>query len=105
MSKTTELRVAGQTYRVKSPMPDETLVSLAAELESRVYALTPRGRAINPQALFLVALTTLHELRETRAALALEQQTREGVTRKTRDVLRRTLSRIDEAIEREQDLP
>jgi cell division protein ZapA len=90
--RTIQLRVAGQSYRVVSTAPEEEVRRLAAVVEERVGQLTPRGRAPSPQSLLLAALALAHDLEEERAR-------RDGVERKTRDLLRRVLLRIDDALE------
>ena len=54
--------------------------------------MTPRGRAVPPQAMLLAAMALAHEA-ET------ERDQRESLERRTRDLLRRALMRIDAALE------
>jgi cell division protein ZapA (FtsZ GTPase activity inhibitor) len=89
-----ELHVAGQTYRVNSSETAETLHSLAAELEQHVAALTIPGRQPPNGVLLLAALGLVHALRNERAE-------KQSLERKTRDLLRRALSRIEHALETE----
>ena len=87
-----QLRVAGQTYKVTSSADEDELRRLAALVDARVAALVPKGRAIPGNAILLAALALAHDLEEERAA-------RGSLERKTRDVLRRVLMRIDHALE------
>ncbi len=91
-SPVVELRVAGQVFKVVSSESPEALADLAREVDARVTKLVPKGRTIPQNAVLLAAIALVHELREERA-------TREELEKKTRDVLRRALSRIDRALE------
>jgi cell division protein ZapA len=90
--RTVELRVAGQTYRVVSSAPQEDLTRLAAMVETKLSELSPRGRAVAPQAMLLAAMALAHEVESERGQRA-------SLERRTRDVLRRVLVRIDDALE------
>jgi cell division protein ZapA len=85
-----QLRVAGQSYRVVSSASEEELQRLADAVSAKVAQLSPRNKSA-PQAVLLAALTLAHELEE-------ERSRRVAVERKTRDMLRRVLHRIDDAI-------
>lgn len=89
--RTVELRVAGHSYRLVTSAPAEELQRLAEVVEEKLSELGPRGRA-QPQALLLAALALAHDV-ET------ERTQRESLERRTRDVLRRVLVRIDDAME------
>jgi cell division protein ZapA len=93
MSRTVELRVAGQTFRVVSSAPEEELRRLAAVVNSRLAETVGKGRGTAPQAMLLAAIALAHEL-ET------QRDQRRLLERRTRDLLRRMLARIDEALER-----
>lgn len=87
-----QLHVAGQSYKVVTSAADDELSRLAAVVESKVSELVPRGRPVQPQAVLLAALALAHELEGERAK-------REALERRTRDLLRRVLNRIDSALE------
>ena len=90
--RTVQLHVAGQNYKVVTTAADDELARLAAIVESKVSAVVPKGRAVQPQALLLAAMALAHELEE-------ERTRRESLERRTRDLLRRVLLRIDHALE------
>lgn len=88
-----QLRVGGQSYRVVSSASEEELQRLADAVSAKVEALSPPpGRTAAPQAVLLAAMALAHELEEERAR-------REAVERRARDMLRRVLVRLDEALE------
>jgi cell division protein ZapA len=89
-----ELRIAGQSYRLVSSASAEELRRLAAVVESKLAEVAPRGRS-HPQAMLLAALALAHEV-ET------ERDRRESMEKRTRDVLRRVLVRIDDVLEGEE---
>jgi len=86
-----QLHVAGQNYKVVTTAADDELARLAAIVESKVSAVA-KGRAVQPQAMLLAAMALAHELEE-------ERTRRESLERRTRDLLRRVLLRIDHALE------
>jgi cell division protein ZapA len=90
--RTVQLHVAGQSYKVVTTAADDELSRLAAVVESKVTELVPRGRPVQPQAVLLAALALAHDLEE-------ERLRREALERRTRDLLRRFLLRIDHALE------
>lgn len=87
-----QLHVAGQSYKVVTTAADDELGRLAAVVESKVSEVTPRGRPVQPQAVLLAALALAHDLEE-------ERSRRESLERRTRDLLRRFLMRIDSALD------
>ena len=87
-----QLRVAGQTYKVHSTADEDELRRLAGLVDERVDALVPKGRAIPGNAILLAAIALAHDL-ET------ERSLRKSLERRTRDILRRVLMRIDHALE------
>lgn len=96
MSRPVTIRVAGQSYKVVSSASEEQLEHLANVVSSKIEELTPDGRQPAPQALVLAAIALAHELEEERARrIALE--------RKAKDLLRRALGRIDDAIDSASD--
>ena len=90
-----QLRIAGQSYRVVSSADEEELLRLADAVSAKVAEVTPRGKAATPQSMLLAAIALAHEVEEERARRA-------AVQRKTRDMLRRVLVRIDDALESEE---
>ena len=91
-----KLEVAGQSFKVVTSAPEEELRRLAAAVDAKMAELGPRGRAAPPQAMLMAALALAHEVEAERAR-------RESVERRTRDVLRRALVRIDSALEEAAD--
>jgi cell division protein ZapA len=89
--RTVELRIAGQNYRLVSSAPADELQRLADAVEAKLAEIAPKGKA-QPQALLLAAMALAHEV-ET------ERDRRESLERRTRDLMRRMLVRIDDAIE------
>lgn len=96
--RTVQLNVGGQSYKVVSSAPELELSRLAATVDAKVTEITPKGRPASPQSMLLAAISLAHEL-ET------ERGRREALERKTRDLLRRVLLRIDDALDPvEEDL-
>ena len=89
--RTVELRIAGQNYRLVSSAPADELQRLAEVVEAKLSEIAPKGKA-QPQALLLAAMALAHDV-ET------ERDRRESLERRTRDLMRRMLVRIDDAIE------
>lgn len=87
-----QLRIAGQSYKVVSSADEDELQRLAGAVSAKVAELTPRGKAAPPQAVLLAAIALAHELEQERAR-------RLAVELRTRDMLRRVLVRIDDALE------
>ena len=90
--RTVELRIAGQSYRVVSSAPEEDLKRLALVVGGKLAELVPKGRPVPPQAMLLAAMALAHEVEAARGE-------RESLERRTRDLLRRALVRIDDALE------
>ncbi|HSC88447.1 MAG TPA: cell division protein ZapA [Polyangiaceae bacterium] len=63
----TQLKVAGQVYRVVTSAPTDELERLAARVEDALAQVTAPGRQAPPQAFVLAALTLAHDLEEERA--------------------------------------
>lgn len=95
--RTVDLRIAGQSYRVISSAPEEDLQRLALVVGAKLAAVVPKGRPIPPQAMLLAAIALAHEVEESRTE-------REALERRTRDLLRRALVRIDDALEPFEDV-
>jgi cell division protein ZapA len=87
-----ELRIAGQSYKVVSSADEEDLQRLADAVSAKLAALTPRGKTASSQSILLAAIALAHELEEERAR-------RSAVERRSRDMLRRVLLRIDDALD------
>jgi cell division protein ZapA len=87
-----QLRVAGQSYKVVSSADEEVLQRLADAVSAKVAELTPSGKAAAPQAVLLAAMALAHELEE-------ERERRLAVERRARDMLRRVLVRLDDALD------
>src|SRR4051812_41633457 len=90
--RTIQLSIAGQSYRVVSSAGEGELQRLAATVNDKVSELVPRGRAAPAQAVLLAAMALAHELETERAK-------REDLERRARDLLRRVLVRIGDALE------
>jgi cell division protein ZapA len=87
-----QLRIAGHSYKVVSSANEEDLQRLAEAVSAKMAELDPRGKTSTPQAVLLAAIALAHELEEERAKRA-------AVERRTRDMLRRVLLRIDDALD------
>ncbi len=87
-----QLEIGGQSYKVVSSADEEELLRLAEAVSAKVTALTPRGKTAPPQAVLLAAIALAHELEQERAR-------RVALERKTRDMLRRVLVRLDDALD------
>lgn len=85
------LRIAGQSYKVVSSASEAELQRLADTVNAKVEELTPRGKAPASQAVILAAMALAHELEE-------ERSRRLFVERRAKDMLRRVLGRLDEAL-------
>lgn len=93
--RTVQLNIAGQSYKVVSTSSEADLQRLASKVDEKVSEVVPRGRSAPPNAVLLAAMALAHELEEERAR-------REALERRTRDVLRRALVRIDDALEKSE---
>ncbi len=90
------LNVGGQQYRVVASVPEDSLRRLAAVVDERIRAIVPRGKPVTPNAILLAAIALANEVEE-------ERDKRAGIEKRSRDVLRRLLARIDEALEAPDD--
>lgn len=86
-----ELRIAGQSYRVRSSASEAELLRLAQAVSAKVDELTPGGRHASADRVVLAALALARELEEERAR-------RLAVERRARDMLRRVLTGLDDAL-------
>ena len=92
MSRTVELRIAGNSYRVVSSAAEADLQRLAQVVAAKLAEVSPPGRPVQPQAMLLAAIALAHDAEAARAD-------QEALERRTRDLLRRALVRIDDALE------
>jgi cell division protein ZapA len=90
------LNVGGQQYRIVASVPEESLRRLAGVVDEQIRAIVPRGKQVTANAILLAAIALANEVEEERAK-------REQVEKRSRDVLRRLLARIDEALEQPDD--
>ena len=88
-----QLNVAGQNYKLVSTSPEAELQRLAAKVNEKVFELVPAGRAPTANAILLAAMALAYEVEEERGR-------REALERRTRDLLRRALVRVDDTLER-----
>ena len=86
-----QLRIAGQSYKVTSSANEDELHRLAGTVSAKVAELTPHGKLAPPQAVLLAAIALAHELE-------LERARRLAVEVRARDMLRRVLVRLDDAL-------
>jgi cell division protein ZapA len=86
------LKVGGQTYKVVSSADEQELKRLADAVSAKVDELTPPGKPSPAQAVLLAAIALAHEL-ET------ERERRLALERRTRDLLRRVIVRLDDALD------
>jgi len=88
-----ELRIAGKVYRVMSSAPEAEVRRLAGVVTSTLGRVAPK--AGGPDAMLLAALALAHELES-------EREKRRDIERRTRDLLRRALLRIDDALDADE---
>ena len=86
------LTVGGQSYKIVSNVAEDTLRQYAAVVDERIHELVPPGKPVPPTAILLAAIALAHDLDEERVQHAALQV-------RSRDVLRRLLARIDDALE------
>lgn len=90
MSRTVELRIGGQNYRVVSSAPEAELQRLAAVVNQKLAEVGAlRGQ---PNGLLLVAIALAHELEE-------ERDRRSSLEARVRGLLGGVLHRIDRALD------
>ncbi len=82
---------AGQSYRVVSTTPADTLQHYAQLVDTKLRSITS-SPAVHPDGLVLVALSLAHELEE-------ERQRRQQIEVQSRENLQRLLQRIDAALD------
>jgi cell division protein ZapA len=89
--RTVKLNIAGQKYRVVSSVGEEELQRLAGIVSAKLDEVAPPGRTQPPQAILLAAMALAHEAEA-------ERSRRESLERRTRELLRSVLDRIDAAL-------
>jgi cell division protein ZapA len=89
------LTIGSREYKVASSASDDELSRLAETVNAKLAEVVPPGRPEPPQALLLAALALAHDLEEERA------RTR-ALERKSRDLLRRVLVRLDNVLEHDE---
>jgi cell division protein ZapA len=94
--RTVQLRVAGQTHRVVTTATDGELKRFVATIEDRLAEVSPRGRAVHPQALLLAALALVHDLEE-------ERERSRRIEARARESLSQLVERIDAALDANED--
>ena len=87
-----QLKIGGQSYKVVSSADADELQRLAEAVSAKVAELTPSGKTAPAQAVLLAAIALAHELEQ-------ERSRRVALERKTRDMLRRVLVRLDDALD------
>jgi cell division protein ZapA len=90
--RSVDLRIGGQSYRVVSSASEEELRRLAGRVDQKVAELAPAGKPVPPQALALAAIALAHDLE-------VEQSRRLMLERRSRDMLRRVLVRVESALD------
>jgi cell division protein ZapA len=90
--RSVDLRIGGQSYRVVSSASEEELRRLAGRVDQKVAELAPAGKPVPPQALALAAIALAHDLE-------VEQGRRLTLERRSRDMLRRVLVRVESALD------
>lgn len=91
--------VGGQSYKIVANVPEDVLRQYAGVVDERIRELVPPGKPVPPTAILLAAIALAHDLDEERAQ-------RQSVEARSRDVLRRLLARIDDALEvQEEEMP
>lgn len=92
------LNVGGQSYKIVASVPEDVLRQYAAVVDERIRELVPAGKPVPPTAILLAAIALAHDLDEERVQ-------RQSAEARSRDVLRRLLARIDDALETSDDSP
>jgi cell division protein ZapA len=92
--RTVVVTVGAREYKVVSSASEDELSKLAQTVSAKLAEVVPPGRPEPPQALLLAALALAHDLEE-------ERQRARAVERKSRDMLRRVLVRLDGVLDLE----
>lgn len=87
-----QLHIAGQSYRVVSSADEAELQRLADTVSAKLADVTPEGRPVTPQAMLLAAMALAHDLEA-------ERDRRVEVERRAKDMLRRVLVDLDDALD------
>jgi cell division protein ZapA len=91
-----ELKVGGQTYRVVASAEETELRRLADLVDARLRSMSAPGKPISPQSLLLAAISLAHDLEE-------EKRKRAQLEARSKEMLRSVLSRIDAALEANEE--
>jgi len=96
--RTVVLKVGSREYKVASSASEEELTRLGEAVSAKLAQVVPPGRPEPPQAVLLAALALAHDLEEERARART-------VERRSRDMLRRVLVRLDSVLELDEGAP
>jgi cell division protein ZapA len=91
VSRTVDLRIGGQNYRVVSSAPEAELHRLASVVNRKLAEVGPASRT-QPNGLLLVAMALAHDVEE-------ERQRRASLEERVRGFLGGVVERIDHALE------
>ena len=84
--------VGGQQYRLVASVPEEDLRRLAGVVETKLRGIVPRGKPVTANHILLAAMAMAHDLEG-----AAEE--RKALEARTRDLMRRLLTRIDDVLD------
>ena len=90
--RTVVLTVGAREYKLVSSADEAELSRLAEAVSSKLAEVVVPGRPEPPQAMLLAALALAHELEE-------ERTRSRSLERRSRDMLRRVLVRLDNVLE------
>jgi len=92
--RTVVVTIGAREYKLVSSASEEELSRLAGVVTAKLSEVAPGGRPEPQQALLLVAMALAHDLEEERSRVRALQ-------RKSRDLLRRVLVRVDGVLDLE----
>lgn len=92
--RTAVVTVGSREYKVVSSASPDELARLAGTVSAKLSEVVPAGRPEPPQALLLVAMALAHDLE-------VERERARALERRSRDMLRRVLVRLDGVLELE----
>ena len=90
--RTVVLTIGAREYKLVSSAGEEELSRLAETVRAKLAEVVAPGRPEPPQAMLLAALALAHELEE-------EKTRSRSLERRSRDMLRRVLVRLDSVLE------
>jgi cell division protein ZapA len=90
--RTVVVTVGAREYKLVSSSDEAELTRLAESVNSKLAEVVRPGRAEPPNALLLAAMALAHDLEE-------ERSRSRSLERKSRDMLRRVLVRLDNVLE------